>query len=464
MKEDLPNILILISDCTRANKLSCYGYKKQITPNIDKIAKEGTRFTNCYTQGVWTLPTHTSLFTGLYPSEHGLLSASQDLNVKIKKSYPHIAEQLRELGYITAGISNNPWVGSLSDMDRGFDFFMESDGTIKNKLDINIKLPGKIKFMNGIQKKAKSFFFKLLIPYLVKRPEFTDFSFDTAIKIMDFSKKIGKPFFIFMNLMDSHQPYYPPRSKLQKFGSKRYIPFSSLIDNVKINRYYHGMNIKNIYKILNDYYDASLSYQDEVLGRFIKDMRKQKILDDTMFFFTADHGKTLGEYNQDDIHFMKNEVLNIPLIVRFPNKMPINNINESIVQLIDINFTIRQYLSLKKSHQSDVTLFDTLNGIVREYSHSEAELPFNFFEKKGEDPKVDHVIAIISGKGKMVISKSNGLLKSVFENNREIFDKKEITEIDPYLLDILEEHKKSLKNKEKTILKNVFKTKLKFKI
>ncbi|MFW6119994.1 MAG: sulfatase, partial [Petrotogales bacterium] len=306
MKNSKPNFLIILSDCTRPDKLSCYGYKRNTTPNIDKLAKEATVFTNAYTQGVWTLPTHASLFTGLYPSEHGLLSATEKLDVQIDKNIPTLAGQLKEEGYMTAGISNNPWVGRLTGMDRGFDFFMESDGTIEDHIGIDFEVPSSIGLINKVQKLSKGFFFKLLIPYLIRRPVFTEFSIDLAKKIISYVEKNDRNFFIFMNLMDTHQPYYPPRKELKHVCNHRSYPWSSLIANYKIRQFYQGKNVENISEILNDYYDASLHHQDKHVGSLFSYLRSENLVDETMIFFTADHGKNLGEYDvNENINCMK---------------------------------------------------------------------------------------------------------------------------------------------------------------
>ena len=65
-----PNIVLIIMDATRRDHLSCYGYRRNTTPNIDIIAYESTLFQNAFSNAPWTVPSHASLFTGLFPSEH----------------------------------------------------------------------------------------------------------------------------------------------------------------------------------------------------------------------------------------------------------------------------------------------------------------------------------------------------------------------------------------------------------
>jgi len=407
-----PNYLIIISDCTRPDKLSCYGYQRRTTPNIDRIAQEGVIFENAITQGVWTLPAHATLFTGLYPSEHGLLSATETLKIRLNSKISVIPEQLRQCGYITAGISNNPWVGQLSGLDRGFDLFMESDGSIKCDIQIQIQVPPIVSVINKIQSSIGTFSSKLLIPYLVKRSIFTEFSVNIAKKIINYAEKNNKNFFIFMNLMDTHQPYYPPRKFFKDVvGTSKYI--FSVYANYKIRRFYKGKEVGEVTKILNDYYDASLRYQDHQLGNLFAYMRKKNILDKTMIIFTADHGKNLGEYDvNDQLSFLKDGILKIPFIVRYPKLLPIGKKIKNHIQLVDINYTIRELIGEKKLHPNDVSIMDIINGEDRKYAYVEAELPINIMEGNFNRNEKDTIKAVVSYGEKLIKSQKKGLLYS----------------------------------------------------
>ncbi len=446
-----PNFMIIISDCTRPDELSCHGYNKETTPNIDKIASEGARFTNAYSQGVWTLPTHASLFTGLYPSEHGLLSASENLNIHLDKEITTLAQQLSEEDYVTAGISNNPWVGELSGMDRGFDFYMESDGEIKDDLGLEVDIPTKISMASKIQSISKGFIFKLMIPYLVKRPEFTEFSVDLAKRVIKYSEREDKNFFIFMNLMDTHQPYYPPKNILNEVSDRDYGFLSSIRDNYRIKKYYDGEDTESTVPILNDYYDASLKYQDRELGKLFDLMRDREVLDDTLMFFTSDHGKHLGEHDLNEkMNYMKDNILRIPLIVRYPDLFGSDVVVDDDVQLIDINYSIRDLIGLDMVHENDFSLLDVLDGESRGYSYIEAELPFN--TQEGDLEEQDEVKCVVSSGKKIIESKDKGILYSKYGEKLEDeeFTSKLEDQDDSNLLNYLKNHEKSLKDKLET--------------
>ncbi len=335
-----------------------------------------------------------------------------------------MAEELRQRGYLTAGISNNPWVGSIAGMDKGFNIFVESDGSIFNSLEMEIDIPVKVSILNNLQNHLNSFSLKLLIPYLIKRPEFSSFSIRLAKKIMRYSIRKNKPFFIFMNLMDTHQPYYPPLSIINDLSDDSYLPFQSLFDNYWIRNYYRGKSNKGaIVSILNDYYDASLKYQDRLFGELIDSMNLDGVIDNTMIFFTSDHGKILGEYNPKNyINYLKDIVLRVPLIVSFPELFRKGLKLDNNCQLIDINYTIKNIINIPLLHSNDIGLLKNAEEGERRYSYVEAELPFNHHEKKQIECEIDYIEGVIDGENKIIRSRSKGLGKSNYNESLECFD------------------------------------------
>ena len=129
-----PHIVILVVDALRQDFVGCYGGEGGATAAIDRIAAEGVRFANAYANAPWTLPSHASLFTGLPPEAHRQTHAAVEdtdgrIGIAASARFPGrcatMASALKELGYQTVGISQNPWVGALSSQDHGFDYFWE---------------------------------------------------------------------------------------------------------------------------------------------------------------------------------------------------------------------------------------------------------------------------------------------------------------------------------------------------
>ena len=105
-----PDIIFIVLDTQRADRLGCYGRKKANTPNLDRFAAEGVLFEQAISPAQWTIPSHASMFTGLYPTAHQVTQSSQSLPAE----RPHLAELLRDSGYQTVAFCNNPLVGILN--------------------------------------------------------------------------------------------------------------------------------------------------------------------------------------------------------------------------------------------------------------------------------------------------------------------------------------------------------------
>ena len=115
-----PNIILIILDTVRADHLSCYGYHKNTTPNIDLIAKEGVLYLNAISQSPWTLPSHASIFTGTYLSKHRTDIDNKKLNPKLMTITEYLSNKA---DYKCYGISNNVWVSREFNFNRGFHQF-----------------------------------------------------------------------------------------------------------------------------------------------------------------------------------------------------------------------------------------------------------------------------------------------------------------------------------------------------
>src|SRR5438874_385722 len=118
----LPNIILIVVDTLRGDHVSCYGHERRTTPHLDALAADATLYTTALSPGAWTPPSHASIFTGTYPSRHG-----------VDRSHPYLdgdlttlPEYLRGRGYRTFGISSNFWISTATHYDRGFDVFYQS--------------------------------------------------------------------------------------------------------------------------------------------------------------------------------------------------------------------------------------------------------------------------------------------------------------------------------------------------
>jgi arylsulfatase A-like enzyme len=117
-----PNIIVILIDTLRADHLSCYAYQRRTSPCIDRIAEQGVLYEHAISPAAWTPPAHASLFTGTYPSRHGVDRSHLVLNPELTP----LPEALRRHGYRTFGISSNYWLSRETGFDSGFDVFVNS--------------------------------------------------------------------------------------------------------------------------------------------------------------------------------------------------------------------------------------------------------------------------------------------------------------------------------------------------
>ena len=117
-----PNIILILVDTLRADHLSCYGYSRRTSPHLDAFAEDATLYTAAISPGAWTPPSHASIFTGTYPSCHGV----DRMHPYLDSSLQTLPEYARAAGYRTFGVSSNYWIGAATYFDRGFDVFQHS--------------------------------------------------------------------------------------------------------------------------------------------------------------------------------------------------------------------------------------------------------------------------------------------------------------------------------------------------
>ncbi len=182
------NLLIITVDTQRADRLGCYGNEEGLTPNADKLAKEGVLFENAFTTVPMTLPAHASLFTSLYPQSHG---ARENTVSSLDDGFTTLAEILSDKGFNTAAITAAIVVNSGKGLAQGFDYY-------DDKLDVDEKhanLPD-APYRRGVDVAEKA------VKWLKGRPE-------------------GN-FFLWAHFFDPHFPYNAPSQYAEKYGENSY--------------------------------------------------------------------------------------------------------------------------------------------------------------------------------------------------------------------------------------------------
>ncbi|MCP4358710.1 MAG: sulfatase-like hydrolase/transferase, partial [Chloroflexi bacterium] len=234
---DHPDIILIVLDTQRADRLGCYNYERALTPNLDRFAAQSVLFEQAISPAQWTVPSHGSLFSGLYPTAHQLLQADQSL----PPDRPHLAEALRKVGYDTIGFCNNPLVGILNNgLKRGFDTFYNYGGAIPSVPGSSTPVPwplnkvveGYTQFLRRISYPIQNFFGQSDLAFQLSLnawltplwSRLANFKGQNPRSVKDVSHWLrqretqnnDKPLFLFLNLMETHLPFWPPGEFVDK--------------------------------------------------------------------------------------------------------------------------------------------------------------------------------------------------------------------------------------------------------
>lgn len=338
MTAEQPNIAVIVLDTLRARNVSCYGYDRDTTPHLDRLAADGVLCRNAYTVSPWTLPSHASLFTGKYPSEHGANAETKQLD----DTYPVLAELLSGEGYRTVGVSNNLWLSPAFGTTRGFDRFelmwqyfdTEDIATPLAGHDVTstLRVIGNVLGGNPM-KRAVNLFYGYLYRNSTRRAE------KTNDRVLDAVGDGEEPFFLFANYMEPHLPYRPPQEVAEEFLPDD-VSYSAAMDIPQEPWDYvfgdEGMDDR--LDVLEDLYDAAVAYLDRQIGELVE--RVQAASDrPTVFIILSDHGENIGDHSMMSHQFsLENTVLRVPLIVYGEGIDP-GEVAEQ-VDLIDVHATV----------------------------------------------------------------------------------------------------------------------------
>jgi arylsulfatase A-like enzyme len=327
-----PNIILIVCDTLGSKHMSLYGYHRNTTPNLDRLVGQ-ERFVvykRCFSTSCWTTPAHASLFTGLYPSEHGVNEDYGYLNDNLIT----LPGMLRELGYQTFGISSNGLVGRPTGLSRGFGDFKELERWFlfskpNNRLTIlmNVlwnKYRGSNRGKAGVLKNSTPF----------------------TAKALEISRKVitgkTKPFFLFINLMQTHHKYTPPKN-FRGTWSDMSFPLKSHTQD--FFRHYAGDYFKKeVVTHFENLYDEEVLFLDSVLGQYIEYVKGVVDFENTMIVITSDHGESFGEENHvGHIFTLHNPLTWVPLIIKYPSNVYGGGSSaDALAQLNDIFATISE--------------------------------------------------------------------------------------------------------------------------
>ncbi|MFN8187977.1 MAG: sulfatase [Gaiellales bacterium] len=386
---DRPNIVLLVMDSARAESMSCYGAPRPTTPHLEDLARESTLYTRASSVGCWTLPVHATLFTGLFPARHGL-TISRDA---LPEGFPTLARRLSGAGYDTACFSNNPYISSATGLAQGFrlveDLWRSNRprGTAKPRGQVYTERlegggPGARLALplvrSGLRARSQA---RRWRSWTSTRDSGARTTNDHLRSWLVQRADSNRPFFAFVNYMETHEPYRPPHPFNERFlpGRSGRIRAARLGSKTAVLAAAARGETEAI-DTLRALYEGTLAYLDEQIGELVEGLRELGALDDTLLVVTSDHGDSLGEHGHLGHRlFLYEQLVHVPLLVRYPARFPAGARRDPLVQLGDLHPTILELAGAggeaRDGVETFVSLLDEGSLARRRYAVAENTAP-----------------------------------------------------------------------------------------
>jgi len=319
------NVVLIVLDTLRADRLSLAGYRRPTSPSIDSWAgRRGTVFANAVAQAPWTLPSHVSLFTGLDPIRHGVNTGDP-----APASLEMLAETLRRHGYATVAITGGGYLAAEYALMQGFD-------------------------------QVRYFYLPRLVP--TEAGNDIDSGVEQTLSWLDASR--DRPFFLLFHTYEVHAPYDARQPYFGRFhGGDQAAggplvttePLTPVVADGFLSTSRHVERVApgsfrplpaDQLGLVQDLYDSTVAYADAQVGRLLDRLHQLGLDDDTVVILTSDHGEALGEGGLAGHASLQECELLVPLIVAAPGRDPRPAPVERQVRLVDILPTVLDLLGL----------------------------------------------------------------------------------------------------------------------
>ncbi|MFL6248240.1 MAG: sulfatase [Thermoanaerobaculia bacterium] len=310
-----PSIVLIVMDTVRADHLSVYHYGRNTTPNLAQFARTATLYGRAYAPANMTLPSHASLFTGLYGSEH---TAHYDEGWAAGRPLPAravtAAELLSARGYATASIAANGYLGEAFGLDQGFQHLDVRPPWMAYGMAANFYLRSRV---------------AALVSRVIELPRRTHLLSRGGEEISDLAiaylnRMAGKrrPFFLVLNYLDAHHPYIPPAPYDTMFPGYDATQPPDL-ENRLIAAFTQGapkITPRERAHLISQY-DGSIAFEDHQIARVLAALRQRGAYDRTLIIVLSDHGESFGEHGILT-HGLANydSETHVPLIVKNPGQ------------------------------------------------------------------------------------------------------------------------------------------------
>lgn len=355
-----PNFLLISVDSLRQDFCSFLNDSEQTMDFLNDFAAESTVFERAISPSVWTLPVHTSIFTGLYPREHGLNDAQSVLG-----DHPTLAELLRQEGYETRSFTHNGWFKS-GGMARGFDHdHTRMPGMIGN---------GVSNLRRGIDERDRREFVKgskqlLEAPFVKGRKALFRHQYKGARTVTNCFKRLehrSSPFCYLVHLNDVHHVYRPHIKYIRQFSDAglrqlhENIGYQETLKSHRQGIYTGNFEIEQYrMPLTKDLYRASILQVDALIERLINRLKTIGEYENTVIVLFGDHGDLIGEYGLFGHSFsVADELIRVPLLVHDPTGQLESGRRSDVVQLNDLYPTILELGGVTPPQTNSISLLD----------------------------------------------------------------------------------------------------------
>ncbi|MBX2796592.1 MAG: sulfatase-like hydrolase/transferase [Myxococcales bacterium] len=319
-----PNVLVVLWDTVRADRMSLYGHERATTPALEAFAEQALVFDQATAPGTWTLPTHATMLTGLYPTTHGARAGYRWLD----HHHRTLPEILGDAGYDTFWFSSNLIAGPLTNLtqgvatlrttyprkgERGPQVEAAKRATLGKLLPDDASNELGPAFAGSADDHWPKAAFKDAAPVIV----------EGFLRWLDRRDDSSAPFFAYLNLMEAHTPRVPSRSARQRLLDDDTLALG-LATDVSLRAENEFMIGQRDYteaelEAIRGVYDAALLDLDDATAELFDALTQRGVLDDTLVVLVSDHGEHLGEHQRFEHRWsIHQQLLHVPLVVRLP--------------------------------------------------------------------------------------------------------------------------------------------------
>jgi arylsulfatase A-like enzyme len=350
-----PNIVLIVADTARASNFSLYGYGKETSPNLESIAANNSLYTNAIATAPWTMPSHASIFTGLYSSHHGSTRSSPELSDDKGTLHRVLADN----GYCNWLITANPGISAVTNGEfeeyltrrlvptstdyteikstfRSSGISASTFKSIYNSIDQESKI-------SDIINLADKFILNQLEEVTNNPRRYIRKGSKNDIKL--FSKLCNQsnaPYFAYVNIMEPHLKYIPPKGSRRKFVPDGVTDEElwSVNQDPRLYNYAQAVDMdERDFELLGALYNGAIHYTDHLVKEMYDHLKLTGQLEDTLFIFIGDHGENIGDRGRMGHSLSLNDaLLRVPMVISYPGDS--GGVFDQLVQLHDLFPTI----------------------------------------------------------------------------------------------------------------------------